>query len=248
MVQIWSHRGHLDSSDLNSLTWTCDHVLEELHANGIRHFDIDVINIGGQSIVAHPTEMSDNIRTFSPSPCSKLPLREFIQKLKRVYQTSNFFITIEPKAAWMGNGDFLEPPEDVVSAMLVDLELEPIPNRHCGIILQGWQLRDNRIAPLLHHITQLCQISLPLKQSDAPLRPESIPWESVEMVMPWIGLFGNADGDRFLLSCETMGVAVTLWIVDTFSELREALHMNGVQGVISNNPVRLKSMYEEICR
>jgi hypothetical protein len=80
--------------------WTCDHVLKELQANGIRHFDVDVLFYNGQSLVAHPTEMGHNLGDFSPSPCSKIPLVMLIQKLKSFYGPQGFFLTLEPKSDW----------------------------------------------------------------------------------------------------------------------------------------------------
>ena len=248
VVQIWSHRGHLDSSSPESRNWTCDHVLMELQTNGIRHFDVDVLYYQGQSIVAHPTEMGATLGDFSPSPCSKLPLKTFIQKLKHYYGPEDFFITIEPKSAWTEEGDFLANPQDVVSGILDVLEEEPIPHQHCGIILQPWQLRDSRVAPLEYRINQHCLISVPLKRNDAPLSEDNFPADNnVKLIMPTIELFGNSDGDWFLKKSQRHGLQVVLWIVDTVDALRKSLHMRGVHGVISNHPLRLKRMYEEIC-
>lgn len=248
VVEIWSHRGHLDASDPDIRDWTCDRVLMELKANGIRHLDIDVLYHEGQSVVAHPSEMGDNLGELSRSPCSKVPLKTFFQKLKRCYGPGRFFVTIEPKAAWMGEGDFLAPPEDAVKGILEVLEEVPIPNLHCGIILQGWQLQDRRVSPLEYRIKQHCRIALPLKQSDAPLSEIVLPAnKELRLIMPSVELFGNADGDRFLKKSKQQGLTIVLWIVDTFSTMREILLMRGVHGVISNNPVRLKRMYEQIC-
>ena len=220
----------------------------ELVANDIRHLDVDLIYYKGESLVAHPTEMGDNLGDFSPSPCSKLPLQLFIQKLKRYYGPEQFYLTMEPKAAWTEEGDFLAPPEDVIQGILDVLDEEPIPNLHCGIILQAGQLQDSRVSPLEHRINQHCIIVLPLKRSDAPLgAANSSPTDKYRLIMPTVELFGNADGDRFLKKSEQQGIPVVLWIVDTLSILRKALLMRGVQGVISNHPVRLKQMYEEIC-
>ena len=248
VVRIWSHRGHLDASAPESRDWTCDHVLMELVANDIRHLDVDLIYYKGESLVAHPTEMGNNLGDFSPSPCSKLPLKMFIQKLKRYYGPEQFYLTMEPKAAWTEEGDFLAPPDDVIQGILDVLDEEPIPNLHCGIILQAGQLQDSRVSPLEHRINQHCIIVLPLKRSDAPLgAANSSPTDKYRLIMPTVELFGNADGDRFLKKSEQQGLPVVLWIVDTLSILRKALLMRGVQGVISNHPVRLKQMYEEIC-
>jgi hypothetical protein len=243
VVRIWSHRGHLDASAPERRDWTCDHVLMELVANDISHLDVDLIYYKGESLVAHPTEMGDNLGDFSLSPCSKLPLKMFIQKLKRYYGPEQFYLTMEPKAAWTEEGDFLAPPEDVIQGILDVLDEEPIPNLHCGIILQAGQLQDSRVSPLEHRINQHCAIVLPLKRSDALL----VPTDKYRLIMPTVELFGNADGDRFLKKSEQQGLPVVLWIVDTLSILRKALLMRGVQGVISNHPVRLKQMYKEIC-
>ena len=155
---------------------------------------------------------------------------------------------MEPKAAWVGEGIFLAPPEDVVEGILKVLEEEPIPNLQCGIILQGWQLQDRRVSPLEYRIKQHCRIALPLRRGDAPLSEINLPADKdVKLIMPSVELFGNADGDRFLKMSKHQGLTIVLWVVDTFSILRKVLFMRGVHGVISNNPVRLKRMYEQIC-
>lgn len=247
VVRIWSHRGHLDASAPESRDWTCDQVLMKLVANDIRHLDVDLLYYKGESVVAHPTEMGDDLGDFSPSPCSKLPLKMFIQKLKKYYGPEQFYLTMEPKAAWTEEGDFLAPPEDVIQGIINVLDEEPIANLHCGIILQAGQLQDSRVSTLEYHINQHCSIVLPLKQSDAPLDANIFPTDKYRLIMPTVELFGNANGDRFLKKSEQQGLPIVLWIVDTLSTLRKALLMRGVQGVISNHPVRLKRMYEEIC-
>ncbi len=100
---------------------------------------------------------------------------------------------------------------------------------------------------LEYPINQHCSIILPLKRSDAPLGGNNFPTDKYRLIMPTVELFGNADGDRFLKKSEQQGLPIILWIVDTLSLLHKALLMRGVQGVISNHPVRLKRMYEEIC-
>jgi hypothetical protein len=249
VVQIWSHRGHLDSSAPENRKWTCDHVLKELQTNGIRHFDVDVLFYNGQSMVAHPTEMGNSLGDFSPSPCSKLPLAILIQKLKSYYGPEGFFLTIEPKSEWSNvreNG-FLAPPSDVVSGILDVLEENPIPNQQCGIILQPWQLQDSRVAPLEYRIHKHCLIATPLRLSDAPLSEMNFPADIFKLSMPTIELFGNADGDWFLKEAQRHRLPVVLWVVDTADAMRTSLQMRGVHGIISNNPIRLKHMYEKIC-
>lgn len=249
VVQIWSHRGHLDSSAPDNRDWTCDHVLKELQRNGIRHLDVDVLFYNGQSVVAHPTEFANNLGNFSPSPCSKIPLAMFIQKLKRYYGLQGFFLTMEPKSDWSNvrESDFLASPSDVVSGILNVLHEEPIPNQHCGIILQPWQLQDNRVAPLEYRIHQHCLIAAPLRLSDAPLSEQNFPADVFQLSMPTIELFGNADGDWFLEKARSHNLPVVLWVVDTGEAMRKSLEMRGVHGVISNHPIRLKQLYSEIC-
>lgn len=248
VVKIWSHRGHLDSSSPKSRDWTCDHVLKELKDHNIRHLDIDIVFHGGQSIVAHPTELSDTLGDFSPSPCSKIPLKIFLQKLKHYYGPDGFFLTMEPKSSWTQEGDFLAAPQDVVGGILDVLEEEPVSHQHCGIILQPSQLADSRVASLEYRIHQNCLISAPLKRSDTPLSESNFPpADKFGLIMPTIELFGGSDGELFLKRTQREESQVILWIVDTVDALQKALQMRGVHGVISNHPVRLQEMYEQIC-
>jgi hypothetical protein len=130
----------------------------------------------------------------------------------------------------------LAPPSDVVSGILDVLEDEPIPNQHCGVILQPWQLQDNQVAPLEYRIHQHCLIATPLRLSDAPFSEQNFPADSFQLSMPTIELFGNADGDWFLDKAQRHRLPVVLWVVDTLEAMRKSLHMRGVHGVISNNP------------
>lgn len=247
-MQIWSHRGHLDSSSPKSREWTCDHVLLELHKHGIHHFDIDVLFYEGQSIVAHPTEMGDSLGDFSPSPCSKIPLKIFLQKLKVYYGVNGFFLTMEPKSAWTEAGDFLASPQDVMGGILDVLEQEPVPQHHCGIILQPGQLADSRVAPLEYRINQHCLMSAPLKRSDTPLSESNFPSAAkFRLIMPTIELFGRSDGDWFLKETQRDESQVILWIIDTYGALQRSLQLRGVHGVITNRPIQLQGMYEELC-
>lgn len=247
IIQIWSHRGHLDSSAPERTTWTCDHVLTTLFDNGITRFDVDLIYHDGVSIVAHPTEMKEQLENFSPSPCSKLPLVDFITLLNKHFGETGYFVTMEPKSAWKEEGDFLAAPQDVITGILDVLEEHPIADKNCGIILDLWQAQDPRVNLLLDRIEDHCQLVTPLRKSQAPLEADDVPPSSFSIIMPTIELFGGQDGKWWLKQAHSNKAQVVVWVVDTMATLRKALHLKGLNGVISNNPVKLKKMYDDIC-
>ena len=204
-VQIWSHRAHLDSSSSQSQNWTCDYVLNELHSHGIRHLDVDVVFHEGQAMVAHPTEMishekkQEDTYRMPKSPCSKLSLTSFLTKLANQYGPKEFFLTMEPKAAWNGDGgDFLASPESVVSGIINVLDQNPIPQRNCGIIFQSFQWKEvQRDMPhLIPRMQHHCELSAPLKKSDAPLTLAKYPTNEFRLLMPTIELFGGERDDK----------------------------------------------------
>jgi hypothetical protein len=221
----------------------------ELQKEGIRHFDVDLLWYDDESIVAHPMEMGGDLlsSSFKPSPCSRLLLKTFIQKLKLYYPQDEFFITMEPKSSWTEKeGDFLSPPDQVVGGILDVLDQEPIPHHHCGIILQPWQLEDIRIAPLRDRIKQHCLVTIPMRRDVGPLTENYLP-DDYELIMPTIELFGDADGEWFLRESQKRGLDVVLWVIDTIASLRASLRMQGVHGAVSNHPIRLKRIYEQLC-
>lgn len=247
VVQIWSHRGHLDSYSSESATWTCDHVLASLHENGITHIDVDVIYHDGVALVAHPAEMQEQLGSFSPSPCSKLPLGDFIVLLNKHYGNDGYLLTMEPKSAWKDAGDFLAAPQDVIASILDAIDEHPISKDRCGIILDTWQADDPRVNRLLKRIEEHCQLVTPLRRSDAPLEADDVPPAKFSIIMPTIELFGGEDGKWWLKQAQQNKAKVVVWVVDSLAVLQKALQLKGVHGVISNHPVVLKKMYDEVC-
>jgi hypothetical protein len=79
----------------------------------------------------------------------------FIQKLKRYYGPEQFYLTMEPKAAWTEEGDFLAPPDDVIQGILDVLDEETIPNLHCGFILQRAVTRQSSFSTGVSHQSAL---------------------------------------------------------------------------------------------
>lgn len=251
VVQIWSHRGHLDSSasETKKRQWTCDHVLNTLYENGIYHLDVDLIYHEGKSMVAHPTEMQANLGDFSPSPCSKIPLADFIGLLNQQYgEKGGYMITMEPKSAWKEPGPFLAAPQDVITGILDVLDQHPIPDKKCGIILDVWQAEDPRVNLLMDRIEDHCQLVTPLRKNQAPLEADDLPPSSFSIIMPTIELFGGTDGKWWLKQQQkTFKSDIVVWVVDTMAGLQKALQLQGVTGVISNNPIKLKAMYNDVC-
>jgi hypothetical protein len=224
-VQIWSHRGHLDAAGANTADSShpsCDNVLHQLEATGIRHFDVDFLFVNGTSIVAHQTEMLENLGDFSTSPCSKIPLKEFLQKLKQTYGDDSFFLTMEPKSAWKDEParDFLAPPEAVVGGILNVLEEESIAANLCGIILEESQWKDPGIAALENRMQKLVPNDgtvASYSRKFALLHENQVPsHDRCQILMPTSGTLSWATRGEssFLQESTKRGLKNILWVVD----------------------------------
>jgi len=252
-VKIWSHRGHLNSYDESSNEWTCDHVLETLAKNDINHIDIDILVHEGQTLVAHPTEMGDDLGDFTPSPCSRLLLSDFLALMEELYGgdgKNNFYITMEPKSAWKDDGPFLSQPQLVLSGVLDVIEANnKLMDGKCGVILDLYQYEDYRVRSILRRLERHCDFVVPFRRSQAPLVEQDVrdlP-SAFRLTMPTIELFGATE---FLSGTMKRDMQVVTWIIDSVSDLRRALKQSppGITGLVSNRPVEIKKMYQEECR
>ena len=124
--QLFSHRSYY-----NGQTEDCQTALEQLKRIGVHHLDLDLVlstatadnndNKDGIAsnndnlIVAHPMEYKHTTST-GYSPCGNTPFNEMIHHLKSVYNddNNNFFISMEPKAAWG------QTPQELADVALVD--------------------------------------------------------------------------------------------------------------------------------
>jgi hypothetical protein len=147
----------------------------------------------GQAIVAHPTELQDNnnLGNFVPSPCSRITLSYFIQRLDEIHGPNGYFISIEPKAAWHldERSLILAPPKLVIKSILDALdESNLISPKQCGMILEEWQLDSEQFE--MSRLRRLCrQTALPFKKTSALKQPS--PEHSYRLSMPSLDFFQN---------------------------------------------------------
>jgi hypothetical protein len=207
---------------------------------------MDVVYDDGQAIVAHPTELRDNLGNFVPSPCSRITLKYLLQRLDEIHGPNGYFITIEPKAAWHleDRSLLLAPPKLVMKSILDALEESNlISPSQCGIILEEWQLDMEQFE--MSRIWNLCrQTALPFKKTSA-LKPPS-PEHNYRLSMPAMELFQEQTAMFMNLSTQ-LGVQNVVWIVDDKAKLRSALESPNVHGIISNRPVAMRKYMREIC-
>lgn len=246
-ISIWSHRGHSNAEPGVVKRQRCQATMQELQKNGIHHFDVDVVMDHGIAMVAHPTEMTGTNDT--PSPCAQVSFHHFVLMMKQVYGPTGFYFTVEPKASWRDEGRYLEEPQIVLEGILSVLEESPVQDKNCAIILEPTQASDSRIEHLLDRAQESCGLAQSFKRNAAPLGVQDVPSDDYQISMPALELFGGFDGDSFLtLSGRKPNLKTVVWMVETRDQLMKAMTIGGVDGVVSNHPIQVKEMYEEICR
>lgn len=254
-VQIWSHRGIVDTPTPVS---TCEESVRALAAAGVSRFDVDVIVHNHRTLVAHPRDMEPGAAAVSP--CTTRPLNELVTLLRKHYGDENFYLSMEPKSAWKTKAPFLSAPDVVMRGILRVVEAHAdVLAGNCGVILEPWQADDGRISDASWRLSAACEMILPYRRSQAPLPGLEIPELSTRygMVMPTIELFDSATKGRggvvrssFLQATMNHHMKVAAWVVDSEAELRTALQQfpPGIQGIITNRPLHIADQYQRMCR
>lgn len=237
-VDIWSHRTHVDSG---RYALGCRLSLELLRKSGIHHFDVDVLmqEPGSPLLLAHPSEVTSNPNTsFQRAPCSNMELRNFLALLKEIYSGEDFYLTMEPKANWPGQAEnaVLGEPKVLLDQLLAELP-SLISKARCGIILSPDQLLalgqgyDQQIFRACQDLVYPLSIRSPFQL------PPTTPYT---MFMPTI------EHHQEMKSTSSTAPTV-VWVVDDEQQLKRALELPNVKGIITNKPQQLQEMLQSMC-
>eukprot|EP00985_Skeletonema_marinoi_P031994 scaffold37977_cov195-Skeletonema_marinoi.AAC.2 len=193
--QLFSHRSYYSAKSDD-----CRTALEQLKSIGVNHLDLDLVltdnnnnNVeSNRLIVAHPMEYKRTTKTYSP--CGNTAFNEMMHLLKSVYN-NDFFISMEPKAAWRQTQQELDdialinPPSKILEKLLELVELNELAG-HCAAIVElNYQVTDDDAElrlqeELLRKITQHCQLFKGIRLSDDVNNLHNI--DQYDAIMPTI--------------------------------------------------------------
>eukprot|EP00557_Chaetoceros_sp_GSL56_P003009 CAMPEP_0176490878 /NCGR_PEP_ID=MMETSP0200_2-20121128/8118_1 /TAXON_ID=947934 /ORGANISM="Chaetoceros sp., Strain GSL56" /LENGTH=329 /DNA_ID=CAMNT_0017888239 /DNA_START=270 /DNA_END=1255 /DNA_ORIENTATION=+ len=182
---------------------SCKESFYQLKSIGVNHFDIDLIlhDLTQQSeqlivqhrqlLVAHPMEYKKMSNCYSP--CSNVKLDDFLTLVKQVYNDNDkdgrghdFFISMEPKAAWKQTLQELQDPAltniplDILQSMLDVIRKHDLKRHQCAVIVddhkpvafeEGANERKKQ-KDLLQKILYHCQHFIGLRITDGPFLEE----------------------------------------------------------------------------
>mmetsp|Transcript_3862 Transcript_3862/g.6441 ORF Transcript_3862/g.6441 Transcript_3862/m.6441 type:complete len:329 (-) Transcript_3862:471-1457(-) len=256
--QLFSHRSYY-----NAKTDDCRNAMEQLKRIGVHHLDLDLVltttdkddGIASNTlIVAHPMEYKHTTPTYSP--CGNTPFNEMINLLKTVYN-DNFFISMEPKAAWrqttqeLNDVALIHPPSRILEKLLELIEFNELAG-HCAAIVElNYQLKDeaelHRQEELLRRITQHCQLFKGIRLSDDVDKLHH-DVEEYDAIMPTIELHSrhprNVEGK--VMQQELWSKSI-VWVVDNEVDLEFAADVSP-RGIVSNTPQEIVRILEGWCQ
>ena len=251
--QLFSHRSYYDSqSD------SCRSALEQLKNIGVNHLDLDLVLAPDEEttprlIVAHPMEYKRITKTYSP--CGNTEFNEMIHLIKSVY-SHDFFISMEPKAAWGQTQQELEDialvnrPSKILETVLDLIELNELAG-HCAVIAEiNYQVLYDAAAELhrqeelLRKITQHCQLFKGIRLSDDVTNLQIGHYDAI---MPTIEFHPrhphNEEGKVIQQELWSKSIA---WVVDNEIDLEFAAELSP-RGIVSNSPREIVKILEGWC-
>ncbi|KAL7527573.1 hypothetical protein ACHAXR_002019 [Thalassiosira sp. AJA248-18] len=259
--KLFSHRSYYDNTqsdkERSATTTSCKDALVQLKHINVNHLDLDLVlgdlqqqhshgekNNQQQLIVAHPMEFKGQSKYYSP--CANTDFDEMIQTLKHVYAGNDFFISMEPKAAW---GNTQKELDDVAltnspSTILEELLKKIIQHElggHCAVIAEinevaqqhdnGQELEKER--SLLKDISQHCQLFRGIRLLDDS--PTSI-GDGYAMIMPTIEFHpSHAHNTAGKVIPQSLWSKSISWVVDNEEDLDLAAELRPF-GIVSNSP------------
>ena len=242
---IFSHRSYHDNTQSNQPS--CEESLSRLKKIGVNHMDLDLVMdehatdavAKPRLLVAHPMEfkrMSDYY-----SPCANTEFDEMIDIVKRVYGTDEFFLSMEPKAAWQKTQQELDDvaltnlPSNILEQLLDAIQRHDLKGKCAAIVEINEAHDDNELEKerrLLNKILQHCQLFRGIRLSDEP--PSSM--GEYDILMPSIEFhpshLHNTGGK---VIPEELRKKSILWVVDNESDLQFAADLRPF-GIVSNSP------------
>eukprot|EP00984_Skeletonema_dohrnii_P016339 scaffold7239_cov123-Skeletonema_dohrnii-CCMP3373.AAC.1 len=254
--QLFSHRSYY-----NAKSDDCRNALEHLKSIGVNHLDLDLVltnnnnnNVESNSlIVAHPMEYKRTTKTYSP--CGNTAFNEMMHLLKSVYN-NDFFISMEPKAAWgqtqqeLDDIALINPPSKILETLLKLIELNELAG-HCAAIVElNYQVTDDAESrlqeELLRKITQHCQLFKGIRLSDDINNLHNI--DQYDAIMPTIEFHPRHPHNKQgkVVQQELWSKSI-VWVVDNEVDLEFAAELSP-RGIVSNSPRDIVDILNGWCK
>lgn len=263
--QLFSHRSYY-----NAQTQDCQTALKHLKRIGVNHIDLDLVltdtnnnnNIidndhsapNNSLIVAHPMEYKHTTKTYSP--CGNTPFNEMIHLLKTVYNDNNFFISMEPKAAWgqtpqeLNDVALINPPSRILQVLLELVEWNELAG-HCAVIVElnsdVWRKDEaefRRQEELMRRLTQHCQWFKGIRLAD---NVHNLQMDEHDAIMPTIEFHPrhphNVENKEMPNGLWSKSI---VWVVDNEKDLEFAAELSP-RGIVSNDPKEIVKILDRWC-
>ena len=251
---IFSHRSYFDNTQ--SMQPTCQEALEQLKSIGVNHLDLDLVLADKDPttddphmhkiVVAHPMEFKHESDFYSP--CGNTDFDEMISTLSKVYD-GNFFISMEPKAAWkrtekeLHDLALVNTPSTILEILLLKIVQHNLGG-NCAAIVPDIHDREvvvqdehelQKERSLLDNISKQCQLFRGIRLADDA--PTTL--GRFDMIMPTIEFHPshphNIEGKAIPKHLLNKSI---FWVVDNEVDLLLAAELQPF-AVVSNNPKHL---------
>ena len=250
---LFSHRSFADDTHLQQPS--CEDSLLELKQLGVNHLDLDlVLDIDSSTnirrlMVGHPMEYKHITKQYSP--CANTEFNDMIQILTRVFG-DDFFISLEPKAAWKNTQHELEDPaltnlpSRILKQLHDDVERNFILKDKCGVIVDTTYIYSESTSSSTPHsheeveqqrnylsgILEYCTLFKGIGIKDEP----PVLMGNYDMLMPTIEFHPSHPSNTRSKAVPTeLNSKSIYWVVDNEENLQFAADLRP-KGIVSNSP------------
>lgn len=246
--QIVSHKSFVDMTSPDQPK-SCTDALKELKHIGVTRIDLDAIldmndTAEPRIVIGHPMEYKRELKSEKDySPCSNTSFDDMIHVLKSVYG-SDFFISIEPKAAWHNTKKeqqdpaLTNKPSDILKYLLESLQRHRLKKDNCAVIVELFDEHDSdekeEEKAVLDQLLEHCSFYKGIRLSDKI--PTSM--EEYDVYMPTIEFHPNHSHNRGAHFPSDLAHNSLFWIVDDINDLRLAAELRA-KGIVSNVPKKI---------
>lgn len=264
---IFSHRTYVNSALPQQQQPSCHDALQQLKNLGIHHIDIDLVLDEAQFpprlVVAHPMEYNKLSKYYSP--CANTELDNFIQLLEHIYDNGDFFLSMEPKAAWgntpveLDNPALANLPSKILERLLNAIQRNVLSGDNCAAIVEipegHVKGRSNEEImneeELLSEILDYCQWFKGVRFVDGAVTSMSMSMGDYDMIMPSIEFHPRHPHN--LKQNRNDGVIprkvrenALFWVVDDEDMLELAADLRPA-GIVSNSPENIVAIIDGWC-
>mmetsp|Transcript_269 Transcript_269/g.345 ORF Transcript_269/g.345 Transcript_269/m.345 type:complete len:184 (+) Transcript_269:1-552(+) len=181
-----------------------------------------------------------------------------IQLLKTVYN-DNFFISMEPKAAWgqtpqeLDDVALIHPPSRILEVLLEHIVEWNELGGHCAVIVElknsnKWKKDEaefHRQEELMRRLTQHCQWFKGIRLAD---NVQNLQMDEYDAIMPTIEFHPRHPHNienKELMPHELWSKSI-VWVVDNEEDLEYAAELSP-RGIVSNDPSEIVEILDGWC-